>query len=36
MSLEAKNKLCLEDAIVKLIESDQFKPKIKKTFSILN
>ena len=31
----AKNKLCLEDSIINLIELDQFKPKIKKTFSIL-
>ena len=31
----AKNKLCLEDAIIKLIELDEFKPKIKNTFSIL-
>ncbi len=31
----AKKKLCLEDAIVNLIELDQFKPKIKKTFSVL-
>tara|TARA_Y100000816_G_scaffold123037_1_gene86475 strand:- start:3784 stop:5829 length:2046 start_codon:yes stop_codon:yes gene_type:complete len=31
----SKNKLCLEDAIIKLLETDQFKPKIKKTFSIL-
>ena len=30
-----KNKLCLEDSIIKLIELDQFKPKIKKTFSTL-
>ena len=29
-----KNKLCLEDAIIHLIELNQFKPKIKKTFSI--
>ena len=29
------NKLCLEDAIINLIELNQFKPKIKKTFSIL-
>ena len=27
--------MCLEDAIINLIESDQFKPKIKKTFSVL-
>jgi len=31
----AKKKLCLEDSIINLIELDQFKPKIKKTFSIL-
>ncbi len=31
----AKNKLCLEDSIIRLIELDQFKPKIKKSFSIL-
>ncbi len=31
----AKRKLCLEDAIINLIELDQFKPKIKNTFSIL-
>ena len=30
-----KNKLCLEDSIIKLIELDRFKPKIKKTFSTL-
>ena len=30
-----KNKLCLEDPIIKLIELDQLKPKIKKTFSTL-
>ena len=30
-----KNKLCLEDSIIKLIELDQLKPKIKKTFSTL-
>ena len=30
-----KRKLCLEDAIKNLIELDQFKPKIKNTFSIL-
>ena len=30
-----KKKICLEDAIINLIELDQFKPKIKKTFSIL-
>ena len=29
----AKNKLCLEDAIIKLIELNEFKPKIKNTFS---
>ena len=27
--------MCLEDLIIKLIELDQFKPKIKKTFSDL-
>ncbi|MAG19533.1 MAG: ATP-dependent DNA helicase, partial [Flavobacteriaceae bacterium] len=31
----AKKKLCLEDSIVSLIELDQFKPKVKKTFSVL-
>ena len=31
----SKKKLCLEDAIINLLELDQFKPKIKKTFSIL-
>ena len=31
----SKKKLCLEDAIINLIELDQLKPKIKKTFSIL-
>ena len=31
----SKNKLCLEDAIIRLLEIDHFKPKIKKTFSIL-
>ena len=31
----AKKKLCLEDSIVSLIELDQFKPKVKKTFSSL-
>ena len=31
----AKKKLCLEDSIINLIELDQFKPKIKKTFSVL-
>ena len=30
----AKKKLCLEDAIIHLIELNQFKPKIKKTFTI--
>ena len=30
-----KNKLCLEESIIKLIELDRFKPKIKKTFSTL-
>ena len=29
------NKLCLEDSIVKLIELDKFKPKIKQTLSVL-
>ena len=33
MILELK-KLCLEDAIIHLIELNQFKPKIKKTFTI--
>ena len=32
MNLEAKNKLCLEDAIINLIELDQFKPKLKNIF----
>ena len=32
----SKNKLCLEDAILNLIELDQFKPKIKKTFSVID
>ena len=27
-----KNNLCLEDSIIKLLELDKFKPKIKKTF----
>ncbi len=31
----AKNKLCLEDSIIKLIELDKLKPKVKKTFSVL-
>ncbi len=31
----AKRKLCLEDAIINLIELDRFKPKIKNTFSVL-
>ena len=31
----SKKKMCLEDSIIKLIELDQFKPKIKKTFSDL-
>ena len=31
----SKKKLCLEDAIINLLELDKFKPKIKKTFSIL-
>ena len=30
-----KKKLCLEDSIIHLLELDQFKPKIKKTFSFL-
>ena len=30
-----ERKLCLEDAIINLIELDQFKPKIKNAFSIL-
>ncbi len=31
----SKKKLCLEDSIIHLLELDQFKPKIKKTFSLL-
>ncbi len=31
----AKKRLCLEDSIINLIELNQFKPKVKKTFSIL-
>ncbi len=31
----SKKKMCLEESIIKLIELDQFKPKIKKTFSDL-
>ncbi len=31
----SKKKMCLEDSIIKLIELDLFKPKIKKTFSDL-
>ena len=31
----SNKKLCLEDAILNLIELDQFKPKVKKTFSVL-
>ena len=30
-----KNKLCLEDSILKLIEKNEFKPKIKNTFQQL-
>ena len=31
----AKKRLCLEDSIINLIELNQFKPKVKKTFTIL-
>ena len=33
INLEKKNKLCLEDSIVKLLEKDNFKPKIKMALS---
>ena len=34
-SFGSKNKLCLEDSIIKLLELDQFKPKIKTSLSQL-
>ncbi len=34
-SFGSKNKLCLEDSITKILELDQFKPKIKTSLSLL-